>query len=158
MSEFISTAGTTRRTYLPDFRYLVLTGEDEGANDGPQGGSVCFSKVSGIEATMEQEELMEGGKNDGPHILLSPHKRHAALVLERGVLPSDCWMSRLKPGMRLNTWLLIVLLDEKLEKTGKMFGINDGTVTKWELSGLNAEGNSILVEKLEIVHDGIIYT
>ena len=158
MTNAINTAGTKRRFYLPDFRYLVLTGEDEETGEGAQGGSVCFSKVSGIEAAMEQEEIMEGGKNDGPHILLCPHKRHAALVLERGVLPSDCWMSRLKPGMRLNTWLLIVLLDEKLQKTGKMFGINDGTVTKWELSGLNAEGNSILVEKLEIVHDGIVYT
>lgn len=158
MEGTMGTAGKERRSYMPDFRYLVLTGEDAGADGTFNGGSICFSKVSGIEAAMEQEEIMEGGKNDGPHILLSPHKKHTALVLERGVLPADCWMSRLKPGMRLNTWLQIILLDEKLRKTKKQFWIADGTVAKWELSGLNAEGNSILIEKIEIVHDGILYS
>lgn len=144
-------AETKRQTFLPDFRFRVMTGRDE------QDGSVCFSKISGIEVTMEQEEIMEGGKNDGPHILSAPHKKNPPLVLERGFLVKRSWLSKLSPGMRLDTWLQVDLLDEKKEKSGRYFYIEDGIVTKWELSGLDAMSGSILVEKVEIVHDGIIY-
>ena len=33
--------------------------------------------------------------------------------------------------------------------------INDGLITKWEVSGLDAMGSQLLVEKLEIMHEGI---
>ena len=147
----------TRKIFVPDFRFVILTGEDNVPNDTATVGKICFSRVSGIESTMEQEEIAEGGKNDGPHILLAPHKRHSPLVLERGVVPAESWMCRLRPGMRLGTWLMVILLDEKGTQTKRKFTISDGIVTKWELSGLDAMGNSVLVEKLEIVHDGITY-
>lgn len=140
-----------RQTYMSDFRFLAITGKDR-FND-----YTCFSKVSGIEVTMEQEEIQEGGKNDGPHILLSPHKKNPPLVLERGVFLRTSWLGKVKPGMRLGTWLVIFLLDERGRITRKAFGITDGTVVKWELSGLDATGNSVLVERIEIVHDGIRY-
>lgn len=144
-----------RGSYATDFRFLVLTGTN------PLMGSVIsnirFSKISGIESSIELEEIQEGGKNDGPHLLSAPGKRHPPLVLERGVLPVNHWMSRLKPGMRLGTWLLVILLDENGDITQRLFSIDDGIVTKWELSGLDAMGNSILVERMEILHNGISY-
>lgn len=139
--------GIVRPTYALNFRFLVLTG----------GESICFSKISGIEITMEQEEIFEGGKNGGPHILFSPHKKNPPLVLERGILPNNSWLSKLRPGMRLGTWLQVVLLDEQGNPMERTFGIDDGTVVKWEISGLDALGNSIVVEKMEIAHDGILY-
>lgn len=147
----------TWSSYERDFRFLVLTGEDTYEKNVTVEGSVCFSKISGIELAMETEEIMEGGKNDGPHLLHAPHKRHQPIVLERGVISKNSWMSRLKPGMRLGTWLLVILLTDKGEWSGRRFGINDGTVSKWELAGLDAMGRSILVERMEIIHDGIIY-
>ncbi len=145
-------SGNDLYNLMADFRFKVMTGRDEGDSE------ICFSKISGMELTMEQEEIQEGGKNDGPHILMAPHKRHQPLVLERGVLPVSSWMSRLKPGMRLDTWLTVVLLNQYGTMTGRRIQIDDGIVTKWELSGLDAMGNSVLVEKLEIVHDGISYS
>lgn len=135
-----------------DFRFLVMTGKD---GVYTQTG---FSKVSGFELTMEQEEIAEGGKNDGPHVLVAPHKKHQPLILERGVLPVSSWLYRLKPGMRLGTWLLVAVLDAYGGMTEKRIGISDGIVTKWELSGLDAMGNSLLVEKIEILHDGLSYS
>lgn len=143
--------------YASDFRFLVLTGEDKKAGKLLPINSLRFSKISGIESSMETEEVSEGGKNDGPHILSAPHKKHQSLVLERGVIPTISWMSLLKPGMQLATWLQIIVLDGRGLLTPKQFWIEDGTVTKWETSGLDAMGNSILVEKMEIVHDGIKY-
>ena len=57
--------------------------------------------------------------------------------------------------MWLGTWLDIVLLDEKGKQTNRRFQINDGLITKWEVSGLDAMGSQLLVEKLEIMHEGI---
>ncbi len=150
-------AGMNRQGYVSDFRFLVLTGKDLITGMLPTVGNICFSKVSGIETAMEQEEIPEGGKNDGPHILCAPHKKHSPLILERGVLPADCWMRGLRPGMSLGTWLHIILLDGNGRMTMRHFGISDGIVAKWEISGLDAMNSSILVEKLEIVHDGIVY-
>lgn len=138
-------------TYMSNFRFRVITGKD-GENNGSS-----FSRVSGIEVTMEQEEIQEGGKNDRPHILLSPHRKNPPLVLERGISNRGNWLNGVKPGMRLGTWLKIYLLDERGEMTDKIFEIADGIVVKWELSGLDAVGNSVLVERIEIVHDGIGY-
>ena len=143
--------------YESNFRFLVLTGEDSTEGTHVSAGSICFSKISGIEVTAEQEEIAEGGKNDGPHILLAPHKRHQPLVLERGVIPEESWMSRLKPGMRLGTWLQVILLKENGTWSPRQFWINDGIVSKWELAGLDATNGAVLVERLEIIHDGITY-
>lgn len=77
--------------------------------------------------------------------------------MERGVIPVSHWMYRLKPGMRLGTWLQIIVMDESGLPTSRQFWIEDGIVTKWELSDLNALGNSILIERMEILHDGINY-
>lgn len=60
--------------------------------------------------------------------------------------------------MRLGTWLEVVLLDAAGNNTERRFLIQDGIVTKWEISGLDALGNNILVEKLEIMHEGIRYS
>lgn len=150
-------ADSSRRSYESNFRFLVLTGEDGTEEALVSAGSICFSKISGIEVTAEQEEIAEGGKNDGPHILLAPHKRHQPLVLERGVIPKESWMSRLKPGMQLGTWLQVILLNEYGMWSPRQFWINDGIVSKWELAGLDAINGAILVERMEIIHDGITY-
>lgn len=106
---------------------------------------------------MEYEELAEGGRNDAPHILTVPHKRHAPLVLEHGIVQKDSGFAKWKPGMRLGTWLAVILLDAKGRTTDEKFWITDGIVTKREAGNLDAMGNSILIERFEIMHDGIHY-
>lgn len=138
--------------YVPEYRFAVHLGNNDSYN------KVCFSKISGIECTLDYEEIHEGGYNTSAHLLPAPHKKHAALVFEKGAASTESWISRLKPGMRLGTWLEIVLLDGAGKETSRRFMIEDGIVTKWEVSGLNALGNNILVEKLEIMHEGIKYT
>lgn len=145
--------------YAADFRFLVMAGQAPDARaQVTEEQRMRFSKVSGLEASMEYEELMEGGKNEAPHILMIPHKKHAPLVLEHGIIPAESRFARLKPGMRLGTWLTIILLDAKGQLTARRFWITDGIVTKREIGNLDAMGNSILVERFEIIHDGILYT
>ncbi len=152
-----------------DFRFLVITGNITSVMSQYKSGDITktsgistdailhFSKISGIEYSIDYEEIAEGGKNEGPHILTSPHKKHAPLVLERGIISSNSMLALLRPGMKLGTWLNIILLDSQKQAAKRMFWITDGIVTKWETGGLDAMGNSILVEKFEILHDGIHY-
>ena len=138
--------------YVPGYRFAVSLGNNDNYD------KVCFSKISGIESTLDYEEIQEGGYNASAHLLPAPHKKHAALVLERGAAPYDSWINKLKPGMRLGTWLEVVLLDAAGNNTERRFLIQDGIVTKWEIAGLDVLGNNILVEKLEIMHEGIRYS
>ena len=151
--------GATQDQYAADFRFLVMAGQAPGARvQVTEEQRMRFSKVSGLESSMEYEELIEGGKNEAPHILTIPHKKHAPLVLEQGIIPAESRFAKLKPGMRLGTWLTIILLDAKGELTASRFWITDGIVAKRETGNLDAMGNSILVERFEIIHDGILYT
>lgn len=136
--------------YLPVYRFAVRIGGNN--------SKVCFSKISGIESTLDYEEIYEGGYNDAPHLAVVPHGRHAALILEKGAAPGDSWVNKIRPGMKLGTWLEVVLLDGKGRETGQTFSIQDGLVTKWEVSNLDAMGDQILIERLEIMHEGIQYS
>lgn len=149
---------SVRNLYAADFRFAVLTGEIKGTPSGLPANRLRFSKISGIEYAMEYEEIAEGGRNAGPHICAAPHKRHAPLVLEHGVVPAESWLNMLRPGMRLGTWLAIIVLDRAGLPTPRMFWITDGIVAKWEAGGLDAMGHSVLVERFEIFHDGIRYS
>lgn len=145
--------------YAAEFRFLVMTGQAPSSREGvAENQRLRFSKVSGLESTMEYEELAEGGKNDAPHILTAPHKKHAPLVLEHGLVPAESRFAKWKPGMRLGTWLTVILLDAKGQLTPGKFWITDGIVTKREIGNLDAMSNSILIERFEIMHDGILYT
>lgn len=145
--------------YASDFRFLVMAGQAPGKREEiTKDQRMRFSKVSGLESSMEYEELMEGGNNGAPHILTIPHKKHAPLVLEHGIMPAESRFAKLKPGMRLGTWLTVILLSAEGELTKRRFWITDGIVTKREVGNLDAMGNSILVERFEIMHDGIHYS
>jgi len=137
--------------YVPEYRFAVKLG-------GSGYDKVCFAKISGIERTLDYEEIQEGGYNRSPHLVAVPHKRHAPLVLEKGAAPFDSWINKLKPGMWLGTWMEVVLLDANGKETDRRFSIQDGMVAKWEIAGLNAMGNAVLVERLEILHEGIQYS
>ncbi len=147
-----------RSLYAADFRFLVMTGEVSGTLQELPVNRLRFSKISGLESSMEYEEIAEGGRNEGPHILTAPHKRHTPLVLEHGVIPAQSRLAFLRPGMRLGTWLSVILLDASGKPTPRMFWITDGIVTKWESGSLDAMGNSVLVERFELLHDGIRFT
>lgn len=141
----------THNQYVSSYRFAVRLG-------GNTYDKVCFSKISGIESTLDYEEIYEGGYNASPHLLAVPHKKRSPLVLEKGAGPRDSWINRIKPGMKLGTWLEIVILDGTGKETKRSFRIEDGLITKWELTGLDAMESQVLIEKLEIMHEGIRYS
>ena len=136
--------------YMSNYRFRVVLGTVPGYN--PE--VISFARASGLQLSLDFEELQEGGLNESAHVLNNPAKKNGTLVLERGVADKKGWMARMKPGLHLGTWLRIALMDVQCKKILRSYEIEDGVVTKWELSPLDAMGHEVLIEKLEIQYTG----
>lgn len=138
---------------LTNFRFLITI--DDIAVAG-------FSEVSGLEKTIETEDYREGG-ND--FVYKFPKSiTYSNLTLKRGFSDTDqLWkwhqdvsnaINHKKPLKTLKKNIALVVLDEKKEKTKWTFIFKDAYPIKWTGSSFNAQGNSIAVETIEIVHAG----
>lgn len=117
---------------------------------------IGFSKVGGLTVELEVEEIQEGGVNGTPHVLTSPAKRSGKLTLEKGLASANSWATKLRPGFRLGGWLTVEVADSS-GTVIRTFMIEDGIVTKWELTDMDASSSQVLIEKLEIAHTGLKY-
>ena len=122
---------------------------------------VSFSKVSNLQRAVEHEALTEGGLNDFVHVLTRPGSQSGTLTLEKGVLAeTDAAkvLRALAPGKRIQVPVTITLYhwNEKQTWTAvRSWGLEDGVVTRWELTELDGLGSSVALEKLEISHSGL---
>lgn len=137
--------------YLSNYSFQVVLGTVPGYK--PE--MISFARVSGIQAGLDFEELQEGGCNSEVHIMHVPAKSNGTLILERGVAMKKGWLARIKPGVHLGTSLRISLFNNRTNKIVRSYTIEDGVVVKWELSPLDAMGNEILIEKVEIQYIGL---
>jgi len=138
---------------LTDFRFLLII--DDIAVAG-------FSEVSGLERNIIIEDYKEGG-ND--FVYKFPKGiTYNNLILKKGLSDSDQlwkWHQSVsdaivyqKPLKKLKKNITLVVLDEKKEKTEWTFVFKDAYPVKWTGPTFNALGNSIIVETLELVHQG----
>ncbi len=118
-----------------------------------------FSEVSGLQVEIDTEEYQEGGVNDHVHHLIKAAK-YPRLVLKRGITDSDVlwkWQKQIVDGAitkETRKTINIVLLDtEKNERWG--WRCVDAYPVKWTGPDLNATGNNVAIESLELVHAGI---
>lgn len=115
---------------------------------------IGFSKVSGLSVELETDEIQEGGVNGAPHVLSAPAKRSSKLTLEKGLTSADSWAAKLRPGFMLGGWLTVEVEDNS-GAVLRTYMIEDGIVTKWELTDMDASSSQVLIEKLEIAHTGL---
>ena len=121
-----------------------------------------FSEVSGLEKNIETEDYKEGG-NDFIYKFPKGITFHN-LVLKKGLSDNDeLWkwhqkisnaISHQKPLGVLKKNITLVVLDEKRQKTQWTFIFKNAYPVKWTGPTLNALGNSIVIETLELVHQG----
>jgi phage tail-like protein len=137
-----------------------------------------FAEASGLNAEMEIEEYREGGLNIGPLKFIKCGK-FPNLVLKRGVTPNtDLWdwyyqvLCGDQSVLRKNG--LIVLTDRSaagatssvMQAIPGLTGLGRQPIAAWSFinglpeklqgPGLNAKNNEIVIETLEIVHEGLI--
>lgn len=128
------------------FRFLV---EMEGLVIG------AFTRVKGLSRELKYESYREGGVNDYEHRLVTG-TAYPAIVLERGFALDDLWRWALAASdgevTRRTFW--IRLLDEAGAPAWS-WEVTDAIPVKWSASDLEAQASQVVVESIELAHQGL---
>jgi phage tail-like protein len=116
----------------------------------------AFSEVGGLESETAVIEYRVGGEPNTVRKLPGLTK-YANLVLRRGITKdADLWNWR-KTVVQGNVDRRngsIVLLDDDLTEVLR-WNFFQGWIAKWEGPTLNAKGNEVAIETIEIAHEGL---
>lgn len=123
---------------------------------------IRFQSVTGLDSTLDTEQIKEGGENRFEHVL-PVRRKYGPLTLKRGLLkPSDS---------KLTTWLkqafddevvvplqtvTISLLDEQ-HNALMHWSINNVWPRSWKIGELNAEQGAVLIETLELNYNRLLF-
>lgn len=115
-----------------------------------------FSQVSGLERETSYEEFREGGTNDYLHRLVN-NTKYPILTLKRGLTDKAAlwaWHQSVIAGEIERLPLSVVVRDSLGEEKWRFLFI-DAYPVKWSGSELNSTNNSVFVESVEFVHNGM---
>ncbi|MDE6590010.1 MAG: phage tail protein [Oscillospiraceae bacterium] len=117
-----------------------------------------FSKVSGLGRESEATVYQEGGLNNRVHVLPGVVKHPGVLRLERGAYVGKGFPFYLA-GERLGETLRIDVrppLPSKGEaQKGKVYALTGLWVKKWEVGGLDALQDTLLIDQFELNYEYI---
>ena len=136
---------------LRNFRFRLEVGDITTAG---------FSEVMIAETTIDVVEYREG--RDPEHVRkLSGLTKYGNITLKRGVtfgngaLDLFKWHHDFSAGNGKRITLAIVVLDETGLKDTARFSVFEAWPVKYDPSDLNAKGNEVFIELLELANEGI---
>jgi phage tail-like protein len=115
-----------------------------------------FSECSGLDATLQVEEYMEGGENRYAHKFPS-RMTYGNISLKHGITFAEDlwnWHAAYTSGTGKRRDGVITLLDE-MQLPIKTWVFKRGLPLKWTGPTLNASQSAIAIESLEIMHEGL---
>jgi phage tail-like protein len=131
-----------------------------------------FSEVSGLELNMEPKAIREGGRNWG-ELQRCGQTKFSTIVLKRGVTEINdlwSWFDITTRGAQFGYRMsgrIEVMGNPKAELDGdkRVVGVKPVTVLTWVLNGvlptkfkgpdLSATSNTVAIEELHLVHEGL---
>ena len=116
-----------------------------------------FSEVSGLAAEVTPIEYREGGENSLTVRKLPGLVKYPNIVLKRGYttdLSLWNWFKTVLDGKALRTVVSITLLDDQRRPVARWVA-REAWPCKYEGPDLNAKGNGVAIETLEICHEGL---
>ncbi len=115
------------------------------------GMELNFSKVSGLNQSVEYDSYPEGG--GGIVIMPKPSSSAGTVTFEKG-MTSPKWAASacFSLGVKLKD-ITITLIKNGIP--AERYSIDNGIVTAWELGELNALGGGVLIKKFTVAHTGI---
>jgi phage tail-like protein len=123
---------------------------------------IRFQSVTGLDSTLDTEQIKEGGENRFEHVL-PVRRKYGPLTLKRGLLKQT--------DSKLTQWLkqafddevvvprpavTISLLDEQ-HNALMHWTINNVWPRSWKIGELNAEQGAVLIETLELNYNRLIF-
>ncbi len=122
----------------------------------------AFAEVSGLSKSLELEEVKSGGENSFRYQLPKGVK-YDNLVLKRGVSLSGILLSAWCAQTLHNDFASPIITADVLVSLNNADGIPTmnwmfakAYPVKWEMSDLKAQENALLIEKIELAHQGCI--
>jgi phage tail-like protein len=119
---------------------------------------VLFQSVSGLSASVETENLREGGENRFTHEL-PVRSQYSDLVLKRGAVPDSGvvrWCRDALEGFTFRPCDLLVSLLNDQHQPLLVWKIVHALPKRWAVSDLDAEKSAILIETLELSYSFFI--
>lgn len=156
----VSTLTSGTGGVMSNNRFILTIGKEQ----------LSFSKVTNVSSNLEYDTIVEGGLNTRVHTFTKPKQQQETLILEKGVNLSrekygdNLAKLGLKPGGRIKQAVTLIVSgdgmrnegrDEGKKKRERQYAFDQGVVVRWELGGLDAMGNEVLIERFEIAHSGL---
>jgi phage tail-like protein len=116
-----------------------------------------FSEVDLPEASIEAVAYREGADRQSSPRLLPGRAAYGRLVLRRGFAGDPTlfeWWRELAEGTVDKRNVAIVLLDEARNPVARWL-VRNAWPTRYEAGSLDALGNDVVIETLELAHEGI---
>lgn len=113
--------------------------------------TIKCSRISNLSIASEIEEVPEGGNSLYPNIFTGASKKADVLVIERAFI-EDRVAGAFYPGVYVGESTISIIRNGEVYKE---LGFDEGMVTKCEFSDLDAMGNEVLIQKIEIAHTGL---
>jgi phage tail-like protein len=115
-----------------------------------------FSRVKGLSREVKVETYHEGGLNDYEHKYIG-QATYPNLVLERGIADRFLWdwQQDVAEGRVSRKKVSVVLRDDTGAEVWRWHAQGAFPV-KWSVADLDAASNTVLIESVEFVHQGIL--
>jgi phage tail-like protein len=114
-----------------------------------------FTQATGLTAQVDVLEYLEGGRNDMVHKLPSRIKQ-GNITLKRGVTTEGALLAWFKATVvKVQPTDLTIKLYDSASQPQRTWSFAQAYPVKWTVSDLNAGGNEIMTETLEIAHQGM---
>ena len=139
------------------FRFEV-TFREVGSTDDNALCRGAFSEVSGLEATMEQVAISEGGRNWGQPQRVG-RTTFSTVILRRGLTTTRhlwSWFSHVaQSGMSGHRLNVTIILRDAASAEVVRWTLASALPVKMKLADLNATSQEVGVEELHLVHEGL---
>jgi phage tail-like protein len=123
--------------------------------DGNRAGG--FTRVSGLAAEAEMIEYRQGADGLTSTRKLPGRVEYSNVTLRRGLTADrflwDWWKTIVTGSVQRRT-VGIILLDDDGNEVLRWF-LNEAWIAKIEVSDLDAEGNEVAIESIELAHEGL---
>jgi phage tail-like protein len=122
------------------------------------GSNMGFSEVSGLAIHIEPIEYREGSSPDNNSIKIPGQAKFPNIVLKRGITKGDTefyqWINTIRMVTVERRDILISLIDESHTPV-MTWKVHNAWPVKIESGPLNAKGNEVAMETIELVHEGL---
>ena len=134
---------------LPKFHFRVDWG----------GSQTAFSEISGLAVEVAVMEHRDGSSPDQSVIKMPGLRKFSNIILKRGIRKGDndffAWMNSVHLNAVERRDVVISLLNE-LHEPVAVWKVRNAWPCKYEVGALNASSNEVLIESLELAHEGLV--